>query len=49
MSSSDKRLLFGLGKETAIKSVEITWPRGAVQTINGVPIDRVLKVDEPAQ
>jgi len=47
MSSSDKRLHFGLGKETAIKSVEIVWPRGAVETLKDVPVDRILKVHEP--
>lgn len=49
MSSSDKRLHFGLGKETMIKSIEIMWPRGAIQTLKNVPVDRVMKVDEPAQ
>jgi len=49
MSSSDKRLHFGLGKETTIKAVEIVWPRGAVQTLSNVSVDRVLKVDEPAK
>jgi hypothetical protein len=49
MSSSNKRVHFGLGQETAIKSVEIRWPRGAVQTLENVPVDRVLKVEEPAQ
>lgn len=49
MSSSDKRLHFGLGKETTINAVEIVWPRGAVQTLSNVPVDRVLKVDEPAK
>jgi hypothetical protein len=47
MSSSDKRVHFGLGQENAIKSVEIRWPRGAVQVLENVPVDRVLKIDEP--
>lgn len=49
MSSSDKRVHFGLGKDTTIRSVEIRWPRGAVQTLGKVPVDRVLKVEEPSQ
>jgi hypothetical protein len=47
MSSSDKRAHFGLGSETAIKQVEIRWPSGARQLLTDVPVDRVLRVDEP--
>jgi enediyne biosynthesis protein E4 len=47
MSSSDKRVHFGLGPEKTIKSVEIRWPRGAVQELKNVPVNRVLKVQEP--
>jgi enediyne biosynthesis protein E4 len=49
MSSSDKRVHFGLGAETAIRSVEIRWPSGITQTLKDVAVDRVLKVDEPAK
>jgi hypothetical protein len=47
MSSSDKRVHFGLGEERKIKSVEIRWPRGAVQVLENVRADRVLTVKEP--
>ncbi len=47
MSSSDKRVHFGLGKERTVKSVEIRWPRGIVQTLTNVPVDKILKVEEP--
>ncbi len=47
MSSSDKRVHFGLGNEKQIKSAEITWPRGLVQTLPSVGVDRIVKVDEP--
>ena len=47
MSSSDKRVHFGLGSDTQIRSLEITWPRGAVQQLTNIPADRFLKVDEP--
>jgi enediyne biosynthesis protein E4 len=47
MSSSDKRAHFGLGNETAIKSLEIRWPSGRVQQVADVPVDRVLRVEEP--
>ena len=48
MSSSDRRVHFGLGAETAIASLEIRWPSGAVQVIAKPPLDRTLKVEEPA-
>ena len=47
MSSSDKRVHFGLGTDKAIRSIEIRWPRGAVQELKDVPIDRFLTVEEP--
>jgi hypothetical protein len=49
MSSSDKRVHFGLGPEKEIRSVEIRWPSGVVQHLTGVAADRILKVEEAAQ
>jgi len=49
MSSSDRRLHFGLGSEQGIKSVEIRWPRGIVQTLQNIPVDQALKVEEPTK
>jgi len=49
MSSSDKRVHFGLGPEKSIQSVEIRWPSGVVQKLTGVVVDRILKVEEPGQ
>jgi hypothetical protein len=49
MSSSDKRVPFGLGQETLAKSVEIRWPRGVVQVLENVAADQILKVEEPRQ
>lgn len=46
MSSSDKRVHFGLGRETKIASVEIRWPGGVVQTIKDAAVDRVLRIEE---
>ena len=48
MSSSDKRVHFGLGPETKIASLEIRWPSGIHQTLKGLEADRFLTVDEPA-
>jgi len=47
MSSSDKRVHFGLGSETKISSVEIRWPSGIQQVLKNVAADQILKVDEP--
>jgi hypothetical protein len=47
MSSSDKRVHFGLGAESAIRSLEIAWPSGTVQTLANVPVNRILRVEEP--
>jgi enediyne biosynthesis protein E4 len=47
MSSSDRRVHFGLGSERAIASVEIRWPSGQVQTLSDVTTDQILRVREP--
>jgi hypothetical protein len=46
LSSSDKRVHFGLGLETVAKTVEIHWPSGIVQTLKDVPADHILEIDE---
>jgi len=48
MSSSDKRVHFGLGAETKIASVEIRWPSGIRQTLLNVTADQILTVEERA-
>ncbi len=48
MSSSDRRLHFGLGPDSAARSIEIRWPSGRVQTLENVKADQVLKVTEPS-
>jgi enediyne biosynthesis protein E4 len=49
LSSSDKRLHFGLGTAATAQSVEIRWPSGIVQTLREVKGDQYLKIDEPVQ
>jgi enediyne biosynthesis protein E4 len=46
LSSSDKRVHFGLGADTAAQTVEIRWPSGIVQTLKNVRADQFLQVDE---
>jgi enediyne biosynthesis protein E4 len=48
LSSSDKRVHFGLGKASAVQSIEIRWPSGIVQTLKDVAADRIVEIDEPA-
>jgi hypothetical protein len=48
LSSSDKRVHFGLGAETVVGTIEIRWPSGIRQTIENVAGDQILKVDEPS-
>ena len=45
-SASDRRLLFGLGEQTAVEQVEITWPSGTVQRLARPAVDRVMHVVE---
>ncbi len=47
LSSSDKRVHFGLGRDT-VASIDIRWPSGIVQTLKDVRADQILRVEEPA-
>jgi hypothetical protein len=47
LSSGDKRVHFGLGKETS-GTIEIHWPSGIHQVLKDLPVDRILQIDEPA-
>jgi hypothetical protein len=47
LSSGDVRAHFGLGRDVAVKSVEIRWPSGIVQILKDVPGGSYLIVDEP--
>jgi len=49
LSSSDKRVHFGLGSETSAQVVEIRWPSGIVQTLKNVRGDQFLRVDEAGE
>jgi len=49
LSSSDKRVHFGLGPVATVKEIEIRWPSGIRQTLLGVKPDQILQVDEPAK
>jgi hypothetical protein len=46
MSTSDKRVHFGLGEEKKVKAIEIRWSSGVVQSLRDVEGDQFLKVEE---
>jgi enediyne biosynthesis protein E4 len=46
LSSSDKRVHFGLGTDAVVKHIEIRWPSGIVQKLDDVKADQVLTVEE---
>ena len=46
MSSSDKRVHFGLGNESRVETIEIRWPNGATQKIVRPKADQFLHIDE---
>jgi len=48
LSSSDKRVHFGLGSESSAQSIEIRWPSALLQTLKNVRGDQILQVDEPS-
>jgi len=48
-SSSDRRVHFGLGKDTVVKSLEIRWPSGIRQELRDLKVDQILTAVEPRQ
>jgi hypothetical protein len=46
VSSSDRRVHFGLGADSKIREVELRWPSGRRQVLRDVAADRILKVRE---
>jgi hypothetical protein len=46
LSSNDQRIVVGLGKARGIRSIEVRWPNGRVQTITNPTIDRYIRVSQ---
>jgi hypothetical protein len=46
LSSSDRRLLFGLGRDGAPGRLTVTWPDGSSQTFDGLAADRYYRVSQ---
>lgn len=46
-SAQGKRLYFGIGSETRVRSIEIRWPSGVRQAVDNPPIRKLLSISEP--
>jgi hypothetical protein len=46
-SASDKRVHFGMGRDTEARLVEIRWPSGKIQRLERIKADQILTVREP--
>jgi len=46
LSSSDKRVHFGLGSESVAQTIEIRWPSGILETLKDIRSDQILQIDE---
>ena len=46
-SASDARVHFGLGEAKTIRRVEVLWPSGTLQVLNGIAAGRVVEIVEP--
>jgi hypothetical protein len=49
LSSSDKRVHFGLGADATAQALQIRWPSGFHQVLKDVHADQVLQIDEAIQ
>ena len=47
LSQNDTRLHFGLGDADRVDRIDIRWPSGAEQRLDGVAVDQFLVVEEP--
>jgi hypothetical protein len=46
LSQDDARVHFGLGLASTVDRLTVSWPSGAIQTLEGAPADRVIVVKE---
>src|SRR5262249_56626389 len=44
LSSSDKRVHFGLGSDNSAQTIEIRWPSGIHQTLKNVAAHQILPI-----
>ncbi len=48
LSSSEPVVHFGLGPDTRIRSLRVSWPSGHVQRFTDLPVDRRFTIAEPS-
>ena len=48
MASSEPMIHFGLGEDTAVKRLTVTWPSGHVQIFENLAVDRRFTITEPS-
>jgi enediyne biosynthesis protein E4 len=48
LSQNDLRVHFGLGKAARVKTLEIRWPSGQVDTLADLPANQIIQVKEGA-
>jgi enediyne biosynthesis protein E4 len=48
LSNSEPNAHFGLGKDTAIERLTVTWPTGQTQTFTDLGVDRRFTITEPS-
>lgn len=46
-STSDPRLLFGLGASRTLEELRIRWPNGAITTHPGLAVDQIHRLQQP--
>jgi hypothetical protein len=49
LATQDRRVVFGLGRDTTATEIEILWPSGLVQKLTGLAWDRYHHVVEPTK
>jgi hypothetical protein len=46
-SQNDLRIHFGLGSAKSVDTLEVIWPGGGKERIENVPVNKILRVQEP--
>ncbi len=49
LSSGDKRVHFGLGRDPELQQIQVRWPSGIVQTLKDTRANQILQIDEPTK
>jgi hypothetical protein len=47
-SQNDLRVHFGLGQSTLVRTLEVRWPSGAVDTLANLPVNQFVYIREGA-